>query len=242
MVQVTQAFAERIAEVALLLENDDEDGSVLLRLPGLGVELVPGATGAAVTISAGGRGHTFAASDARIEELQQMQFAAGQGPVVETLRYNEARHVRDAATEERWIGFCRAVAEAGFSSLITLPLHTGQQPAGAVALYADRPGAFSGAAHDIAMLFAAQGGTAVHNAAVYGACRQMADNLQVALETRAIIEQAKGVLHAKLAVSPAEAFELIRRFSQNTNQKVRVIADRLVRGEIAPSHLRGRPS
>jgi hypothetical protein len=111
-----------------------------------------------------------------------------------------------------------------------------------VALYADRPGAFSGAAHDIAMLFAAQGGTAVHNAAVYGACRQMADNLQVALETRAIIEQAKGVLHAKLAVSPAEAFELIRRFSQNTNQKVRVIADRLVRGEIAPSHLRGRPS
>jgi hypothetical protein len=164
--------------------------------------------------------------------LQRLQFASGQGPVVETLRYNEARHVGNTSAEERWRTFCRAAAQAGLYSLIALPLHTGQQPAGAVALYADLPGAFRGAADDIALLFAAQGCTAVHNAGVYGACRQIADNLQVALEARAIIEQAKGVLHAKLAISPDEAFEVLRRSSQNTNQKVRVVAARLVRGEI----------
>ena len=60
----------------------------------------------------------------------------------------------------------------------------------------------------------------------------MVDNLQVALEARAIIEQAKGVLHAKLGISPGEAFEVLSRSSQNTNQKVRVVAARLVRGEI----------
>jgi hypothetical protein len=90
------------------------------------------------------------------------------------------------------------------------------------------------------LLFAAQGGTALHNAEIYGACRQMTDNLQAALEGRAIIEQAKGVLHAKLAVSPDEAFELLRRSSQNTNQKVRVIAGQLVRGEIDPRQLRSQ--
>ena len=65
---------------------------------------------------------------------------------------------------------------------------------------------FRGAAHDIALLFAAQGGTAVHNAALYRACRRMVDNLHAGLESRAIIEQAKGILHAELGVTPAEAF------------------------------------
>lgn len=242
MVEVTQELAERISEVARLLEDDEEDDPALLRLTTLGVELVPGATGAAVTITAGGEAHTFAASDPRIDELHRLQFASGQGPAVETLRYNEARHVRDTRTEERWRTFCRAAGQSGLYSLIALPLHTGQQPAGAVALYADRPGAFNGAAHDIALLFAAQGSTMVHNTGVYGTCRQMLDNLQVALETRAIIEQAKGVLHAKLAISPGEAFELLRRSSQNTNQKVRVVAARLVRGEIDARQVRAQAS
>ena len=242
MMEVTQELAERISEVARLLEDDDEDDPALLRLSAFGVELVPGATGAAVTITAGGEAHTFAASDPQIDELHRLQFASGQGPAVETLRYNEARHVRDTRTEERWQAFCRAAAQSGLYSLIALPLHTGQQPAGAVALYADRPGAFNGTAHDIALLFAAQGSMAVHNAEIYGACRQMVDNLQVALEARAIIEQAKGVLHAKLAVSPDEAFELLRKCSQKTNQKVRVVAARLVRGEIEAQHVCARAS
>jgi ANTAR domain/GAF domain len=240
MLEVTRELAEHISEVARLLENDDEGDASLLRLAGLGVELVPGATAAAVAITAGTQTYTFAVSDARISELHRLQFASGEGPVVETLRYNEARHVPDTSVEGRWQAFCRAVTEAGLHSLVSLPLHTAHRPAGAVALYADCPGAFSGAAHDIALLFAAQGGTAVHNAGMYGACRQLTENLQAALEGRAIIEQAKGVLHAKLAVSPDEAFELIRRYSQNTNQKVRIIAAQLVRGEIDPRQLRGR--
>jgi hypothetical protein len=242
MVEVTQELAGRISEVARLLEDDDKGDPALLRLSALGVELVPGATGGAVTITADGEPHTFAASDTRIDELHRLQFTSGQGPAVETLRYNEARHVRDTSTEQRWPTFCRAATQAGLYSFIVLPLHTGQHPAGAVALYADRPGAFSGAAHDIALLFAAQGSTAVHNAGVYRACRQMVDNLQVALEARAIIEQAKGVLHAKLGISPDEAFEVLSRSSQNTNQKVRVVAARLVRGEIDARQVRAGAS
>lgn len=240
MMEVTRELAERISEVARLLQDDDEGDAPLLRLAELGVELVPGAIAAAVTITAGTQTHTFAVSEPRAGELHRLQFASGDGPVVETLRYNEARHVPDTNLEVRWRGFCSAATEAGLRSLVSLPLHTAQRPAGAVALYADRPGAFSGKAHDIALLFAAQGGTAVYNAGIYGACREMTDNLQAALEGRAIIEQAKGVLHAKLAVSPDEAFELLSRFSQNTNQKVRIIAARLVRGELDPRQLRGQ--
>jgi GAF domain-containing protein len=237
MVEVTQALAERVSEVARLLETDDDQDAVLGRLTSLGVDLVPGATAAAVTVTAGDQAHTFASSDARVDELHRLQFASEAGPVVETLRYNETRHVRDVAADPRWPAFCQAASDAGFGSCITVPLHTRQEPAGAVALYAERPDAFSGAAHDLALLFAAQGGTAAHNADLYGASSQVVRNLQVALESRAVIEQAKGVVHAELGVSTDEAFRLLSRASQNTNQKVRDIAAKLVRGDISPRHL-----
>jgi hypothetical protein len=224
MVEVTPALAERVADVARLLADDDSDAT-LHRLTRLGAELVPGTAGAAVTITAHGQAHTFAASDPRIDKLHRLQFAAGDGPVPEALRYNEPRHARDLAREHRWPQFCQAAAAAGFGSCLALPLHTGGQPAGAVAL---------------ALLFAAQGGTAIHNVDVYGTCRELVHNLQGALESRAAIEQAKNILHAELGVSPDEAFRLLSRTSQDTNQKVRDLATRLIRGEIAPQQFRRR--
>lgn len=66
----------------------------------------------------------------------------------------------------------------------------------------------------------------------------MVDNLHVALESRAVIEQAKGVLHAELGVSPGEAFRLLSRYSQHTNERVRRVAARLVQGRITPEEFR----
>ena len=118
-----------------------------------------------------------------------------------------------------------------------LPLRTDRRPAGAIALYGHEREAFTSAAHDIALLFAAQGGTAVRNAALYGQCREMVSNLHTALESRAVIEQAKGILHAETGVSPADAFELLSRFSQDHNRKVRKVAADLLGGEVKPGEV-----
>lgn len=230
MVTVTRAFADRIAEVTRLLEGDDVADETLRRLTDLGIELVPGGTAAGVTIAQSGGALTFAASDQRLDELHELQFGSGRGPVVETLQHNEPRRIDDVAREPRWPAFCQAAERAGFGSCLALPLRTDRQPAGAVALYGGEPNVFRGAAHDIALLFAAQGGTAVRNAALYRACRRMVDNLHTALESRAIIEQAKGILHAELRDSPAEAFARLSRVSQNTNQRVRQLSAELVQG------------
>lgn len=238
MVEVTREFADRVAAVARLLEAEEAEDEALRRLTGLGAELVPGGSAVAVTIAADRSALTFAASDQRLDNLHHLQFDADEGPVVETLRHNEPRRIDDATAERRWPAFCRAAAEAGFCSVLSLPLRTDRQPAGAVALYGSGPGAFRGVAHDVALLFAAQGGTAVHNAKLYRTCRRMVDNLHAGLESRAVIEQAKGILHAELGVSPAEAFRLLSRSSQNTNQRVRKIAADLVRGQVAAADLR----
>jgi GAF domain-containing protein len=238
MVTVTRELADRIAEVAQLLAAEEVPDGALRRLTGLGVELVPGGTAAAVTIAVPTGALTFAASDRRLDEMHRLQFDGGNGPVVETLRHNEPRRIDDTAAEPRWPVFCQAASAAGFGSCLALPLRTDRQPAGAVALYGQEPDVFRGAAHDIALLFAAQGGTAVRNASLYRACRRMVDNLHSGLETRAVIEQAKGILHAELHISTDEAFRLLSRYSQNTNQRVRVISAQLVHGRIPPSEFR----
>jgi len=238
MVSVSREFADHVADVARLLKEDEVQDEVLRRLTSLGVELVPGSTAAAVTIAMNGGALTFAASDQRLDRLHSLQFGAGEGPVVETLRHNEPRRIDNTVAERRWPAFCRAAADAGFCSCLALPLRTDRQPAGAVALYGQEPDVFRGVAHDVALLFAAQGGTAVRNASLYRACRRMVDNLHVALESRAVIEQAKGILHVQLGVSPGEAFHLLSRYSQNTNQRVRRVSVRLVEGRIAPEDFR----
>jgi GAF domain-containing protein len=241
MITVTREFADRVADVAQLLAGDEVPDEALHRLTALEAGLVPGGTAAAVTIAMPSGALTFAASDQRLGELQRLQLDSGEGPVVETLRHNEPRRVDDTTAEHRWPPFCRAAAEAGFASCLVLPLRTDRQPVGAVALYGEEPNVFRGAAHDIALLVAAQGGTAVHNAGLYGTCRRMVDNLHAALESRAVIEQAKGILHAELGVSPAEAFRLLSRHSQNTNQRVRKISAELVWGQISAEEFRSPP-
>jgi GAF domain-containing protein len=241
MITVTREFADRVAEVAQLLEADEVPDDVLRRLTALAAELVPGGTAAAVTVAMAGGALTYAASDQRLEELHRLQFDRDDGPVAETLRHNEPRRVDDTAAERRWPEFCRAAAGAGFASCLVLPLRTDRQPAGAIALYGPEPDVFRGAAHDVALLVAAQGGAAVHNATLYRTCRRMVDNLHAGLESRAVIEQAKGVLHAELGVSPDEAFRLLSRYSQNTNQRVRKISAGLVEGRISAAELRPGP-
>lgn len=237
MVTVTREFAERIAEVARLLERDELPGEALQRLAALGADLFPGSGTAAVTIADGGQPLTFAAADPRLSGLHELQFSSGQGPLVEALHHHEPRRVDDITTERRWPLFCRAAARAGFASLLVLPLRT-DQPAGAVALYSPGRRTFTGSAQDVAVLYAAQGGTALHNAELYRACREMADNLHTALASQAVIEQAKGILHAELGVSMDEAFALLSQRSHRTNRKVRLVSADLVAGRVDPASVR----
>src|SRR5215470_1958308 len=113
MITVTREFADRVADVAQLLEGDEIPDEALHRLTALAAELVPGGTAAAVAIAMVSGALVFAASDQRL--------------------------VDDTTAECRWPAFCRAAADAGFASCLVLPLRTDRQPAGAVALYGPEP-------------------------------------------------------------------------------------------------------
>jgi GAF domain-containing protein len=231
VVTVSPEFAERIAAMADLLLSEDDAEAPLSQLAQFALELIPGSAAAGVVV-AGEHAWTYSTSDSTIADLHQSQLGSGNGPVAEALRFGEARRIDDTQEDDRWPSVCAAMAADGLRSCLILPLRTDREPGGAIAIYGAEPRAFTGAGHDIALLFAAQGGVAMRNATVYGNCRRMLENLHVALESRAVIEQAKGMLVAEFGYSPEVAFKRLSVVSQNTNRKVKDIAADLVAGRI----------
>jgi transcriptional regulator with GAF, ATPase, and Fis domain len=237
MVRVTRQLAERIADLARLLLDDEASDVPLHELTQLALELIPGSAAAGV-VAASDKSWIYTGSPALVADLHRTQLQSGDGPVAEAIRYGEARRIDDAGQERRWPAACAAMVEAGFGSCLILPLRTDRNPGGALGIYGAAADAFAGSGHDIALLFAAQGGVAVRNAAAYRNCRQLVTNLQTALESRAVIEQAKGILVAEHGCHPDIAFKELSRLSQNTNRKVRDIAADLVAGQIDRTQFR----
>jgi hypothetical protein len=237
MVRVTRQLAERIADLARLLLDDEGSDAPLQELTNLALELIPGSVAAGV-VAASDTAWAYTGAPASIADLHRDQLQSGTGPVVDAIRYGEARRIDDTGAEARWPVACAAMAELGLGSSLVLPLRTDRKPGGALAVYGREPDAFAGSGHDIALLFAAQGGVAVRNAAAYRNCRQLVANLQTALESRAVIEQAKGILVAEHGCHPDIAFKELSKVSQNSNKKVRDIAADLVAGRIDRSQFR----
>jgi GAF domain-containing protein len=231
MVRVTRQLAERIADLARLLLDDEGTDVPLQQLTDLAMILIPGSAAAGV-VAATDSTWVYTASRTDVAGLHRQQLQAGTGPLAETIRYGEARRIDDTEQEQRWPEACREIAAAGLGSCLILPLRTDRKPGGALAVYGREPEAFTGSGHDIALLFAAQGGVAISNATAYRNCRQLVVNLQAALESRAVIEQAKGILVAEHGCEPEAAFKELSRISQTTNRKVRDISADLVAGRI----------
>lgn len=237
MVRVTRQLAERIADLGRLLLDDEGTDVPLQQLTELALTLIPGSAAVGVVAATDGT-WVYAASRADVTGLHRQQMQAGTGPLIEVIRYGEARRIDDTEQEQRWPAACREIATAGLRSCLILPLRTDRKPGGALVVYGRDPDAFIGSGHDLALLFAAQGGIAIRNAAAYRNCRQLVVNLQSALESRAVIEQAKGILVAEHGCDPEVAFKELSRISQHTNRKVRDISADLVAGRIDRAQFR----
>ena len=100
-------------------------------------------------------------------------------------------------------------------------------------IYARRPDAFDEASRSVATRFAPYAAVAAGNLYAYQSARDMAANLQTALESRAIIDQAKGILMERHKLTADQAFQVLAQMSMKTNRKLRAVADDLVRtGEL----------
>jgi GAF domain-containing protein len=221
---------DALAAVARLEDGDEDPAHVLRRVAEQARDLVPGCTGACLTVVADGDGLTAAVTDERVGRCHAAQFReGGEGPAPETLRHGEPRHVQDLATEQRWPRFTEVARGLGFASCLCLPLLTDRTPAAALNLYADRPGTFRGTTFDVALLLAAEGGVALDNSEVYRRSHESVEHLHRTLATRGVIERAKGLLMHQHGLTGEQAFDALRTRSQHTDRTVPEVAEQLLR-------------
>ena len=235
--RLTRAFVE----LADTLVDDYDIIDLLDRLVGAAVDLL--AADAAGILLADPRGElrVVAASseDAQLMELLQLQ--SGEGPCMECFRTAAPVTVLDLDdASDRWPLFIRAVAQRGaFRSVHALPLRLRGQAVGALNLFHARPG---GLPPDDLVL-----GQALADVATIGILQEQAirrgevvnEQLQTALNSRVVIEQAKGVLAQHGGSTMDQAFERLRGYSRANNLRLSEVARSLVDGALAPANVLG---
>jgi len=171
-----------------------------------------------------------AASSERTRLLELFQLQTDQGPCVDCFRTGQPVSVTDLPSAGRWPRFTAAAADVGFAAVHALPMRLRKEVIGALNLFDTNPGALD--ADKIRI------GQAVADVATIGLLQQRAihrrdlvtEQLQTALNSRVLIEQAKGVLAERLHVDVAEAFTILRGGARSHNRRLSDLAQAIVDG------------
>jgi GAF domain-containing protein len=221
-----------LSELAGLLLSDANVSGLLEVIVNVAVSAVAGVDGASVSllISEGKSFETTNASSELIREIDEVQYEGGGGPCVEAIRTGE--ETRFSMETDQWPVFAEAATQAGVHSVWSLPLHVRGRTTGALNLYAMTGEAWAGPSDRVARELAFQAAIVLANAAALMSAESANENLRIAMETRDVIGQAKGILMARQSLNSDEAFDVLRRASQRSNRKLRDIAMEVV-GRVA---------
>ena len=228
MADAEEGLAEGVRALSSFLLDEATLETVLQRVVDLAESGVPGCDHAGVTLWTRERPSTAAATDTTTLDLDAAQYETGVGPCLQAIRDGVVYHVDDFEHDDRFLEFAALAIPQGLRSSLSFPLRVRDKTIGALNLYAERTHAYNDDSFDIGIQFAAQAAIALTNAQIHERTVDVIAQLNEALATRAVIEQAKGVLMARQGVDADRAFDILRRASQNRNQKLRDIADAIV--------------
>jgi transcriptional regulator with GAF, ATPase, and Fis domain len=208
-----------------VVTDDANLQQALRRVAETGCGLLTNCTSASVTILDGDRAITVGSTDETAQALDDAQYAAREGPCLSAAREGRFVRIEDTSSDERWPKFAASARKHGVKSSLSVPLTlAGEATYGGFNVYGEVAGGFSDDDEALCRTFAGQASIVVANAQAYWAMFESSRNLSTAMQTRAVIEQAKGVLIASNRIGAGDAFELLRRRSMSANRKLRDVA------------------
>lgn len=222
-----QAVAQRFADIGERFEHEAPDVSTTLGLiAALAVQVVPSAEHAGITRVVSGSLHSVGATSSVVEQVDALQYELGSGPCVDAAIEKNVYVGNDLVADTRWPIFGRRAAdEHGVRSMVSFRIYLEQDPLiAALNLYAHTVDAFT--EHDIALglLLTTHGAIAL---AAAGA-RDRAAHLTAAVHSNRRIGIAIGIVMAQHKVTQDQAWDLLRITSQDTQRKVRDIAEDVI--------------
>ena len=216
-----------VSELTQVLLDEETLDTSLARVADLAVSVIPTCDSCGVTLVADERARTRTATDEVARIIDEHQYRTGEGPCLDAIREGLAVTCDCRSAEGRWPSFGPAAVGEGLRSSYSVPLRVRDRVVGALNLYS-MSGDFSDEDSRIADAFASQSAVAVANAQSYQRARHMIGSLEEALRSRDVIGQAKGIIMERERCTDDQAFDVLRKVSQQTNIKLRDVAERVV--------------
>jgi GAF domain-containing protein len=228
MAPLDDRVSRSLTELSTFLLSEENLDTTLSRIAKLAVSAIQGCDGVGVTLSRDNVAVTSACTDSFTGEIDAIQYAEDEGPCLDAMRKGKAFLIDSVSQESRWPRFCAQAAGRGVSSSLSLPLVVRDKRLGALNLYSNSEHAFADEDRQIGSMIAAQAGVALSNAEIYERTVTLSDQLFDALESRAVIDQAKGILMAQKHCGEEEAFAMLEDASKALEKEIPEVADKVV--------------
>jgi len=227
------ALADTFVTLADTLVADYDVVDLMQHLVDVSVSLLGAQAAGLLLVDQPGGLTVVASSSEESRLLEVFQLQNNQGPCLDCVTTSTAVSCGDLVAEtDRWPMFAQAAADAGFRSVVALPLRLRSEVVGGLNLFYTRSQQIPSVDQRIGQAFAdvATIGILQQRAMHRGAL--LAEQLQRALNSRVTIEQAKGVLAERLGVGVGQAFSALRLHARNHNMRLTDVAMGVVRGEL----------
>ncbi|MBQ1044209.1 MULTISPECIES: GAF and ANTAR domain-containing protein [unclassified Micromonospora] len=220
--------ADALAELTRIRLDEVALDDVLARVADLANRAVPGSVEVSVSLVQAGANRAIAYTSDLARRLDEWQYEHDDGPCLDASVSAVSISLPDLTDEPRWPAWAAQACEAGVRSSLSIGLPIQEAVTGALNVYGGTTHAFDKSSIELAEEFAAYAAVALANAHLYESTALLARQMQEAMRSRAVIEQAKGIIMGQRRCSADEAFTLLAKLSQDSNRKLREVAEALV--------------
>ena len=222
------ALSESLAGLSSLLIGSGNLEETLVRVAELAVLAIPRAEGSGLTLIEADRPQTVVATADFVRVVDDIQYRLNEGPCVSAVAERRTFTSGNLGGEPQWPRFGPRVGRLGVHSALSLPLLITDRVVGALNVYATPRNAFGEHALALGEAFAGPAAVSVANAQLLAQAERLTTQLQVALTSRAMIDQALGVIMSQSGVTSEQAFERLRHQSQTRSVKLADVAGELL--------------
>jgi GAF domain-containing protein len=224
---VTGDRQRALAELSRIALSAQPLSASLRRIAELAQEAIPGSAAVSITLVERGKARSVGVTGPLAAALDERQYETGFGPCMEAALSGEPVLIDDTADEPVHRDFAALARRLGVTSVLSVGLPLDHRVVGSLNVYCTA-GALADSAVERAADFARYAAVVTDNAAEYAGATGLVGHLRVALESRAVIEQAKGMLMERDHCTPDEAFQRLAAESQRHGKKLRQVAAQLV--------------
>ena len=221
-------LVESLTDLARTLTETESVRDTLQSILALALRSIPGCHAASVTVLEKEQPETIAATDEATYELDRRQYLLHDGPCMDAARRQQVNRWSLHEAEERWPEFTRLAEQAGLQSYLSAGLGLAGRRLGALNLSSRDKNGFSQLDEDFISLFTVPTAAAIVTVGRYLEARELAAQLEQGLQSRAVIDQAIGIVMAESRCDAEQAFAALTRASNNRNMKLRDLAAEIV--------------